>query len=569
MRVRVKTAVPFRHSLSWMVDRLFILGAALCVLGIVMVATPQIRKEYTRTVQNNMLDTAEAKGEMVDRAVDAAGNADEILNSQLRGMMKGVKIKDVKSSYAYVIKTDGTMLYHPTESKIGQPVENSAMKEVVSKIQNKETVSDATVEYTYDGQKKYASYYVGKNAPFILVMSADAWDIMHPIFLVFVNCVIFGILIAVALGTSAFFIIQKKLRPVQTMVQSIDRMKDLDMTEDSELTALTAHTDEFGLMGKSLSALAESLSDTVRKIKDATTRLGGKADEIRESAQTMDQTAKQVDTAVSEIANGATNQAENTQSASEAVIALGTEIENVRNSADEMHEASKQMTEDGNVAKAVLMELRSSNADTQNAVKEIGKQIEKTNESATNIQKAAALISGIAGQTNLLSLNASIEAAHAGEQGRGFAVVAENIGNLAEQSRNAAKEIEDMIGELMKDSESTVELMNSVTSVTEEQSKKIEQTAESFQSMGVNIEKTAEGAGEIQKKTVTMDKKKAGITDTVESLSAIAEENAAGTEESSASVTQLTENISGVNDASKELSEIAKELNEVVDQFTV
>ena len=101
---------------------------------------------------------------------------------------------------------------------------------------------------------------------------------------------------------------------------------------------------------------------------------------------------------------------------------------------------------------------------------------DQTNESAAKIQEVTSLISSIAEETNLLSLNASIEAARAGEAGRGFAVVAEEIGKLAEQSNQSAKQIEDIIAQLVADSSRSVKTMEAVREITSRQSEDIGKT---------------------------------------------------------------------------------------------
>ena len=193
----------------------------------------------------------------------------------------------------------------------------------------------------------------------------------------------------------------------------------------------------------------------------------------------------------------------------------------------------------------------------------------KTNESAAKIKDAASLISDIARQTNLLSLNASIEAAHAGEHGKGFAVVAENIGKLASQSADAADKINTIIQQLVKDSEKSMAAMDDVKKVTKEQSEKIRKTSDAFNVINDGIVTSSNAVGKISAQAVEMNTSKNSILSTLEGLSAIAEESAAGTEESSASVTSLSKSMNDIKDQSGIVRDAADKLTEEVKKFRV
>ena len=154
-----------------------------------------------------------------------------------------------------------------------------------------------------------------------------------------------------------------------------------------------------------------------------------------------------------------------------------------------MNETADVMNESGQIAKKALEELGEINERATESINVIYEQTNTTNDSALKIKDATSLIASIADETNLLSLNASIEAARAGEAGKGFAVVAAQIQKLAEQSNESAKRIEDIIRELLKDSETAVHTMEDVKKIMQEQNEKVKKTAEVFEQMheGVNL----------------------------------------------------------------------------------
>ena len=227
--------------------------------------------------------------------------------------------------------------------------------------------------------------------------------------------------------------------------------------------------------------------------------------------------------------------------------------------------------------------MRTSSGDAQNtlhtlvevnksaieSIEVIAEQTRTTNSSAQKIREATSLITAIAEETNLLSLNASIEAARAGEQGRGFAVVAGQIQKLAEQSNESAKKIDDIVAELIKDSEMAVATMDQVEEVMNKQNENMAMTDSKFTEVADGISASIDSIRIIRDKSDNLDKARVEVVDIVQNLTAIAEENAASTEETSASVTQVASIVENISGKAQELKNIADELDESMSRFTV
>lgn len=219
------------------------------------------------------------------------------------------------------------------------------------------------------------------------------------------------------------------------------------------------------------------------------------------------------------------------------------------------------------VAARTLDTMEEVNRKAQNAIDLIYEQTNTTNESAMKIKAATTLITSIAEETNLLSLNAAIEAARAGEQGRGFAVVAEQIQKLAEESNESAKQIGQIIALLMADSEKAVRTMGEVKQVMEDQNENVGMTKERFSEMHDGIDKTIEGIRIIAEKMEKIDNTRINVVDIVQNLTSLAQENAAGTEETSASVTEVGEHMSRISQNAAELRNIADGLQKEMEVF--
>lgn len=564
-----RSAVPLAKSFRGKVDLLVLLAIVVSVVLILAATVPAAQSRLQGTVKNYMLDMAKAYGASLDEEITYNGE-DKILNAETLGDMVGsAKVTGIESSYAYVVTKDGTMMYHPTEEKIGKPVENEVVKGLVAQIQDGKVPAAAVTDYLFNGEIKYASYYVSKTdgTPFILVISADENEVVAPVKSILTRAILFGLLIAIAIMVIEALLIRKSLRPVVMLEEIINRMSQLDVRQNETLDRLAKRSDEFGVMSKAIQGLQQQLDHTVVTIKGQSEKIFSSSDTMMKSATNMSETTSQVDQAVSDIAQGATSQADSTQKATDTVVRIGEMIEAATAAVAQLDTVSKQMTEAQNTASGILNDLDEINKQTTDAVDEIARQTDQTNESAAKIQEVTSLISSIAEETNLLSLNASIEAARAGEAGRGFAVVAEEIGKLAEQSNQSAKQIEDIIAQLVADSSRSVRTMETVREITSRQSEDIGKTNEAFGKITEGIAASNECVSNISNQMRDMDLARAEVIDTVESLSAIAEENAASTQESSASVTQINEIAGDIRESSGNLRDIAEVLRNNMNEF--
>ena len=219
------------------------------------------------------------------------------------------------------------------------------------------------------------------------------------------------------------------------------------------------------------------------------------------------------------------------------------------------------------MADSTLHELHSVNQRAIDSINIIYKQTHTTNESALKIREATSLISAIADETSLLSLNASIEAARAGEAGRGFAVVASQIQKLAEQSNESASQIDSIIHDLLEDSQKAVETMESVREIMMQQNENVTQTGSAFTQVQGGIASSAANVDTIANRTDQLNSARVNIVDVVQNLTSIAEQNAANTQETSAAVLEVANIMQEISRYASKLQEIASSLETNVDTF--
>lgn len=564
----MKQKVGVIHSIR---TKLCLLVAlAILITGILMILTysPNVKEEVASITQNYLYDLSVSYGMVVEDEIENIGIDEALTSKELERHLSGVGLEGVESSYVYVVSPDGTMLYHPTAEKIGQPVENEVIKGVTSDLQAGKKVENKVVSYEFKGAVKYAAYYVNDNADFILIVTTDEDEIFEPVdninfrgriglLISFVICFI----IAIA------FITVMIINPIFKIEALTERVAGMDFSQSEEQARLNSRKDEIGLMSRALTSLREQLANVVMAIRENSNALIASAEALNSGATDTNTTMEQVENAVNDIANGATNQAEETQEATENVILIGDMVKDTSKTVEELMVSANEMKRANENAQQIISALRDINRQSGEYIDVIAKQTEVTNESALKIGEATKLITDIANETNLLSLNASIEAARAGEQGRGFAVVASEIQKLAEQSTESARKIEEIINMLLIDSEKAVRTMGQVKEIIGQQTQHIIRTDKAFVQIQEGVSASINGMQVISDKTQKLDKARVNVVDVVNNLTAIAEENAAATEETSASVVEVASIVTDIAEKAQGLNSIAEELEEKINIF--
>lgn len=560
---RVAFANSIKARVAFMVAIAIICATAFNLIVII----PYVTKVIDSQNKNYLYDIANANGLTIENMLTLADKDKVLSYGSLSSVFDGVGIEGIESSYAYVVAGDGNMLYHPTKDKVGQPVENDLVKGIVADIAKGVRRDSAVIEYEFKGVTKYASYYITKDMSAIIVITADEDEIHQTTVTVRNLCFGVGIGATIVFTVIGYILVALMLRPVDNITGIIAKMSDLDFTENPGEDKLISRKDETGVMAKAVSRLRKELINIIDSIKVQSSELYAASEQLDTDVKDTTVTMEQVEIAVGDIATGATSQATETQAATEDVIVMGSMIEETSSEVSSLKVNADGMKQTSGDAQHLLSELMQENERTRASIDEIYRQTHTTNESAMKIKEATAIITSIAEETNLLSLNASIEAARAGDQGRGFAVVASQIQKLAEQSSESAQKIEAITNELIKDSSEAVETMQIVKENMDTQSDKMVQTDKMFETFNAGVISSIESVDNIAVKTDELDSSRVKVVDLVQNLSAIAEENAASSEETSASVTQVSDIIVDISENANRLKDIAVKLEESVQMF--
>lgn len=545
--------IPIFSSLKFKMVLMLIVATVVTAATLLLIMVPFSERQIKNETKNYMYDIAQSSCSILDTMTSTDDAA-------LKEHFQNVGVEGISSSYAYIVSSDGTMLYHPTAEKIGKSVENAVIKGVVSELKNGQKPENKVVTYDFNGVNKYAAYNISKDQSKIVVISADESEVLQPVNNMMKLAVFALIVVVVIVSAIGIVITEIALRPIIRVSQIVQKMADLDFSENENTEKMKKRKDETGVMTRSVALLREELVDLLEGIQKQSVQLFKTSANLDGDSDETQKMVEQVDRAVGDIATGATSQAQETQNATENVIAMGNMIEDTNAEAERLNGNAQQMKDSSDQAMQILKELNEINDRTKQSIEEVYTQTNITNESVQKIKEATVLIASIAEETNLLSLNASIEAARAGEQGKGFAVVASQIQKLAEQSNESASQIDEITNALISDSTKSVETIAQVRDIMNEQSEKMEKTDSMFRQVNTGVDHAMDSVNTITEKTELLNQSREKIIDVVQNLSAIAEENAASSQETSASITQVNTVVTDISDNASGLKDIAYHL---------
>ncbi|MDE6714220.1 MAG: methyl-accepting chemotaxis protein [Lachnospiraceae bacterium] len=563
-----RSKLPFFRSMLGQISVTIVLVVIITAVVNLLVIIPNVERIIKEQTQNYIYDMTEAYGEKMTETYAMLGEA-AFEYDIMSAMFAEAGLEGVDSSYVYIVEADGTMLFHPTEEKVGQPVENEVVKGVVEQLSKGKIPAAEVVEYLFKGVTKYAGYYVNPTGEFILVLTADEDEMFKPIDDMTIQAVIGSLIALVICSAVGIMIPWKIVKSIEKTTGVVNQIADMDFRETPEEAKLVLRKDESGEISRAIRDLRGSLVEVVGNLQNQTQQLYYASDELSKNASETVETVGQVEHAVQEIAAGASSQADETQQATEHVIVMGEMVEDTTREVNTLHGTMEEMGKAGETAADKLHQLEEINARAKASLDDIYEQTNTTNHSALKIQEVIGIITEIAEETNLLSLNASIEAARAGEQGRGFAVVASQIQKLAEQSNESARKIEEIVTYLISDSKQAVETMDEVKGIMDEQINFVTETADIFRNLQSEIGGSINKIDQISTRTAHLDKERTGVVDVVQNLTAIAEENAASTEETSASVVAVGDIMTQVSKNAFTLKEIADNLDAAMKKFVI
>ncbi len=358
----------------------------------------------------------------------------------------------------------------------------------------------------------------------------------------------------------AYFIIKDIMTTLEGMVLECNRMKDGDFRLNNNYEV---RGDELGQMEAALQGMRKELNKLMRKVSETSEQLAASSEELTASAGQAAQAATQVAQSATEVVESVEHQQKSVMDSNESVQSAEASIEEIRQKSAQVEENSATVAkraEEGNMS---IDESVRQIKEVEDTVTTSAKMVDRLGERSKQIGEIVDTMTGIAEQTNLLALNAAIEAARAGEHGRGFTVVAEEVGKLAQESKESAEKIAGLIKEIQSDTEEAVLSMRSGRESVIEGARSVESLRTMFEEInqlvvGVSgeithvteaIHATADATNDIATEMNDINNYSGKVASEMQAVSAATEEQSASAEEIAAASEALATLAQGQQEA--------------------
>ena len=554
-----KKRATFATKIIVMVILAVIVSNVICMVFIL----ESSKKQITDSVKHTMVDVINTTSKIMENEISNSG-VDDLDYDGYANNLSDVKLEGMDSAYMYVVQNDGTMLYHPTKEKVGQPVENAVIKGVVQQLQDGKKPGTAVVEYDFNGTTKYSAYTILNNEN-ILVLTADESEALAGI--TTVTGVAVGIsAIVVLLAIIICFILGRRLmRPLVKVSTIIEEIANGDINADFGMVKET--NDEIGLIIEKMKELTQSLGNIVGKIRNSSDTMSANSYELNDTSSQTLAANNEISKAVEDVAEGSTGMAASISKINENLLEMSNETKDINESVNEIRNQTAAVQDSSKIMNDKIKSMQNSSQKMDDGISAISKRIETVNTTVDKVSNIVSVIEEISSETNLLSLNASIEAARAGDAGKGFAVVAQEIRVLSDNTNTELENIKQIISSLVEECRYCVQASGTIVEDNAKQKEEIKAVLDEFGSLDEQIQKTAEKADEIEELVTAMIELNDDITKSSNSLTDVSAANAAATEEMNANIEELNAMMNGVSEMAGNMNDESDGLKEALSFF--
>ena len=549
----------FAAKIIVMVILAVIVSNVICMVFILESSKIQI----TDSVKHTMVDVINTTSKIMENEISNSG-VDDLDYDGYDNNLSGVKLEGMDSAYMYVVQNDGTMLYHPTKEKVGQPVENAVIKGVVQQLQDGKKPGTTVVEYDFNGTTKYSAYTILNNEN-ILVLTADESEALAGI--TTVTGVAVGIIaIVVLIAIIISFIMGRRLmRPLVKVSTIIEDVANGNI--EADFSVVKESNDEIGLIIEKMKELTQSLGNIVGKIRNSSDTMSANSYELNDTSSQTLAANNEISKAVEDVAEGSTGMAASISKINENLLEMSNETKDINESVNEIRNQTTAVQDSSKIMNDKIKSMQDSSHKMDEGISAISKRIETVNTTVDKVSNIVSVIEEISSETNLLSLNASIEAARAGDAGKGFAVVAQEIRVLSDNTNTELENIKQIISSLVEECRYCVQASGTIVEDNAKQKEEIKAVLDEFGSLDEQIQKTAEKADEIEELVTAMIELNDDITKSSNSLTDVSAANAAATEEMNANIEELNAMMNGVSEMAGHMNDESDGLKEALSFF--
>lgn len=530
----------------------------------------------TASTQSGIIESSSTKNFVIKFSNPVVSNSNELTGivlatvnlEKISSSINNVDVLNTESGYAYMVDEAGNMIYHPTASKIGIPVENSIIKEVVKRIQNGEKLDKEVVTYDYNNAIKYAGYKIIPQNNWVLVITADQNEVLKPINDMTLESLKSSIFIAFLLVIIGYLFSLTLTRPINSITKVVKKTSSLDLTADKSYHKYMKKSDEIGQMSNAIHEMRKTIRQMINNIDEASKNISDNALSLNKIANDVNESTNDNSATAQQLSAGM----EQTAAATEQI---NDEVTNIQDGTKEISDKTSVGNNLSSELTQRAVKLKKDTLISSDASKKIYEVVKNNTEEAIeqskeveNIGILAKSIMEIADETSLLSLNASIEAAKAGEMGKGFAVVASEIRKLADESTQIVNNITDVVQKVVNAVENITENSKQTLEFLD---KKVLKDYDNFVKISTQYSDDAillnETMDTIYESTNKLEENIQVISDSIAMVNATITEAAIGSSDVAEKNTKIVSATSQVYNMAQQSLKYSEILNDIVNKF--
>lgn len=478
----------------------------------------------------------------------------EALTKQIAGVKMGT------GGYAAFIDKQGNYVASTDRKRLGKKVTDSRF---LKKIRAGQT--EGTMDYKENGKKEVLAFSVNPITGWTVFSAVDRGEFSKKANTIILSALLVLIIVLIVAAVMAYFISGWFTKRISRLEKVVNKAEKGDLTVQAD----DGRNDEVGMLSASVNHMIQMNRNMLNRMAKVSGQVMDASQTLVASVQQNTASSNEVARTMSEIAAGATNQSELTEANQKAADGLSDKIVNIHQQTVLMKQCAEELSNASNGNRASVDNLRSHSERTINTTADIIEAITTLDKRSQDIGKIMNTISDIAGQTNLLALNAAIEAARAGEHGKGFAVVADEVRKLSDQTDQALDEVSKLIEGMQKDTARTVEFATNTSHVLEEQVAVVEHFEKTVAGIGQSVQHNNQLIDTVVQSVNGMVEQNNQIKEHIHKITSISEQTAAGTEEVTASIEEQTAAMEQLNELAGELERFADALRKEMERYKI
>lgn len=509
--------------------------------------TDVVTKQSVVSVTQAVMDQGQVKG-VVKLDLFMLSITNQIRNSKIG-----------QSGYAALLDQSGHYIATPKNIKAKSAADQDFYKKM------KKMGNSGHFYAKIDGKNKLINFQRNKTTGWTLIGVIDKSEISHQANLVVLPSAITIVLIIVFAILITSYLLRKVIIRLRSVQRAAKRVEQGDLTVGIPVQG----NDEIAELTKSINQMARVNREAFKKMTGVTQQIAGASQTLVASAEENVASTNEISATVTQIAAGASNQASALDANQTAIRSLIEQAKTMDRKSKEVLDGASDMSTTSKGGKAKMQHLSEQSKASAETTGQIIHAVTTLQKHAANVHKVIDVLDGIARRTNLLSLNASIEAAHAGESGKGFAVVAGEIRKLAQQTNHSLSEVTDTIRSMTKETAHAVELCEQTSTMIRSQQEAVAETNNAFARIEETIKQNIAGVQKMAESIQKIQEHIEEIGKGSQSIAATSEETAASTEEVSASVEEQTAAMEELNKLAGDLDQQAQLMKQAIDRYKI